>query len=120
MSRHHFSLLCKNSNDTARVRSFSFRQDFLGSAATQFPELVTIIDTGISVLCNALFIIAIVYAFAAIALVVWPQSLVKVRTGYGVGLWRKEASAVRAIRTLLNNIICKDFPCAPSPFFRCC
>jgi hypothetical protein len=54
------------------------RQDFLGAAATQYPEIVTIIDTGISVLCNALFIIAIIYAFAAIALVIWPQSLVKV------------------------------------------
>jgi len=53
-------------------------EDFLGAAATQYPEIVTIIDTGISVLCNALFIIAIIYAFAAIALVIWPQSLVKV------------------------------------------
>ena len=66
------------SNDTARATAASFGQDFLGSAATQFPELVTIIDTSISVLCNALFIIAIIYAFAAISLVIWPQSLVKV------------------------------------------
>ena len=53
-------------------------QDFLGSAATQFPEIITIVSVSISVLCNALFLIAIVYAFAAMTLVVFPQSLVKV------------------------------------------
>ena len=56
------------------------RQNFLGKAATQFPELIGLVDTSISLLCNVLFLIAIVYAFAAIALVIWPQSSLKVRT----------------------------------------
>lgn len=72
----------RNRNEPQALLSRSslfFPQDFLGSAATQFPEIITIVDVSISVLCNALFLIAIVYAFAAMALVIWPQSLVKVR-----------------------------------------
>lgn len=73
-------------------------QDFLGSAATQFPEIITIVNVSISVLCNTLFLIAIVYAFAAIALVIWPQSLVKVLTTHHT----RTAFEVPSFRNLRN------------------
>jgi hypothetical protein len=53
-------------------------EDFLGNAVQEFPDLVNIVDTCISIFCNLLFLIAIVYAFAAMFLVIFPQSLVKV------------------------------------------
>jgi hypothetical protein len=60
----------------------NFVQDFLGNAVQEFPDLVNIVDTCISIFCNLLFLIAIVYAFAAMFLVIFPQSLVKVGLFY--------------------------------------
>jgi hypothetical protein len=64
--------------DTCGCGWWGVRQSFLGNAGTQFPELIGLVDTSISLVCNLLFLIAIVYAFAAMALIIFPQSSLKV------------------------------------------
>lgn len=58
--------------------------------------MISAVNMSLYVLCNVLFLLALVYSFGVMSLVIWPHSLVKVHT-------RSKAETVRAARKMLRD-----------------